>query len=220
MRIGLLSVFIICMLECAYSQNQSYDRIHISLDGGWSYRIAPVTENVTPEVKSYIKGLKSGYNLSGNALVHFNKLIGAGIDLSLSKYQNEENNLDGYTNISGNVTISYIAPCAGFRFIAKEKHIFLLTASIGVLIYKEEQQFDWQHLEMTGTTLGIRAGAGYSYAITKNIAAGAKVSLISGTLYSYDQRINGGRKQKIRPEEDEYEGLSQFTLTGGIRFNF
>ena len=223
MKRVLLFLSIVFVWGNAYSQELDFTRWQITLDGGWSYRTAEVID-VTPEMKSYIEGLKSGYNISGKGVYYFKKFMGAGLNVSVSNYYNEADRL--YTregimrNVSDNITIGYIAPCVGFRVTAKEKHSFPFDASIGVLWYKDKGYANSNLIEINGTTVGLGIGAGYNYAITKNVAVGVKMSLLSGTLTSYTLRINSGYKQTVDLEAGKQENLSQFNLSAGVRFNF
>ena len=217
-----LSVFFV--FGNAYSQEVNFSRWQLTLDGGWSYRTAEVID-APPEVESYIEGLRSGYNISGKGVYYFKKFIGAGLNVSVSNYSNEANNLNTkegiMRNVSDNITIGYIAPCVGFRVTVKEKHSFPFDASVGVLWYKDKGYANTNLAEINGATLGVGIGAGYDYAITKNVAVGVKMSLLSGTLNSYTLRLNGGYKQTVNLEGTEQrENLSQFNLLAGVRFNF
>jgi len=236
MKRVLLFILTVFVVGNIFSQEDDYTHWQISLDGGWSYRIAE-TRDASPEMKSYLKGLKSGYIISGKGVYYFNKFVGAGLNVSVSRYYNEADKITEslkpifnsfpytdtftYFNISNNITISYAAPCVGFRVIATEKHSFLFDASVGVLWYKEKGYANSQAWEKSESTLGIGIGTEYSYSITKNIAVGVKMSLLSGNLTSYTLQMNNGYKQKMNLDSDRYyENLSQFNLSAGVRFNF
>jgi len=224
-----LFVFAIFVTGNMYSQesdSQEPDFIHwrFSLDGGYSYRLAKNKE-IYPEAKSYVDGLKSGYNISGKAMCYVNEYAGFVLNISVSKYDNEVDRLsvgrEVLRNVSDNVTIGYVAPCAELRAVVNERHSFPFDFSVGFLWYNDEGRFNSTLGEMWGSTIGFGLGAGYDFSIIKNIAVGVKMSLLLGRITSYDVEINNsGFTQKVKLDEDEYESLSQFNLSAGVRFNF
>ena len=203
------------------NKQQLISRCQISLYGGWSYRLGEVREPIN-DIKSYAKGLMSGYNISGTGSCYFNEYLGMGLIVSISNYYNEASNVytgRTFDNLSDDITIGYIAPCFALRVIGNEKHTFLFDTSIGILWYNDRAHINSQLVKITGINMGFGFDIGYSYSIVKNIAVGVKMSLIAGYLSSYILQTKD-MEQEIKLDKEDYESLSQFNLTAGIRFNF
>ena len=195
-----------------------------SLDGGYSYRMGKNKE-VYPDMKSYAEGLRSGYNISGKAMCYINKYVGFGLNVSVSKYSNEADKLNEgrevLKNVSDDITIGYVAPCIELRAVVNERHSFPFDFNVGYLWYNDEGTVYATVAEISGATVGFGLGAGYDFSIIKNIAFGVKMSLLVGRLSSYDLVLNNSQhKEKIELDSDNYESLSQFNLSAGVRFNF
>ena len=60
----------------------------LAVNGGWSYRLAPIADGFTSVEKEYLKGLKSGFAFSCDATYFFGEMFGVGMKYDLFKSSN------------------------------------------------------------------------------------------------------------------------------------
>lgn len=185
---------------------------------GFGWRVAETASGLSREEKDYIKGLKSGVNFEVAAYYNV-KHIGIGAKFSNYSASNSGllrgNDMNGqtvYVSVSTKDNITFFGPSVMFsNHIQPTKHKFAADVSMGVLSYTTKTG----SVKATGSTFGIEIGAGYQYAITKNLMIGPKFGATAGTLggMSYNgRRVNLGNNQK--------EGLTRVSLSAVAAFRF
>src|SRR5690242_4723048 len=83
----LILICILTAVNTSYAQRyRGYrdepPKLRFSLQGGYSYRLAKVSDNVQPDFRSYVQKLKSGYHLGADGSFFINRTIGFGIKYS------------------------------------------------------------------------------------------------------------------------------------------
>src|ERR1044071_9787338 len=130
--------------------SDDYTKFRIGLQGGWSYRLAKVSDDVPAPFKSYIQGLKSGFHFGADASFFLNRTYGLGIRYSGFTAGNEIDGLSGIDSSNGkaitgsmsdDIMMHYIGPQLNMRYISDNGWFQLLaTVSFGYLSYTDNNK--------------------------------------------------------------------------------
>jgi hypothetical protein len=203
----------------------NYQHFRIALNGGFSYQIAKVAEDVPRDFKDYVKDLKSGYHIGGDITYYISEPLGFGIKYYLFKSSNSLDNVyayDNYGNItygkmSDDVTTSFIGPTFSVRlFNHKKTNAFLMNLSLGYMGYSDDKVLIDPY-KITGSTLGFAFDVGYDIGLSKHLSLGFQISCITGTLFEY-KLDDGVTSTTIKLEKDKYESLNRLDFSVGLRF--
>lgn len=205
---------------------QKYNHFRIAVNGGWSYRVAKLSGNISAELEQYVKELKSGYNLGIDLTYFISEPLGIGFKYNNFKSKNEIDDIyitfpDGFTeygNMSDNISINFIGPFFSTRLLnANKKNAFLLNFGIGYMGYKNDAILISDYT-LKGSTLGVSWDIGYDIGLTENLAMGFQFSFLIGTLTEYELS-DGLNTETIKLNKDNYESLSRIDLSLGLRYN-
>lgn len=185
---------------------------------GYGWRVAETASGLSKEEKDYVKGLKSGLHFEAAAYYNLNHI---GIGAKFSNYSasssglfrgNSINGMPVYVSLNTKDNITFIGPSVMFSNHAKPiKHKISADVSLGVISYTTKTG----SVKGTGSAFGMELGAGYQYAITKNLMIGPKFTATAGTLSK--MKYNG---QTISLGKDEKEGLARVSLSAAAAFRF
>lgn len=196
---------------------KDFPRFRFAINGGWSYRLAKVAGNNSPDVEEYIKQLKSGYSYGADVTLYWSGYSGIGARYDVFRSKNELENASGQIVIaSDDISLTFIGPYYSSRFLmADKKNSLMFNAGLGYVGYKDKAYFISDY-ELTGATAGLLLDIGYDIGLSKSFAMGFQLSLIGGILTQY-KLDDGFSTQTIELEEDEYEGLGRINLSVGLR---
>ena len=206
-------------------RNKKEYNVQIALNGGYAFRTAKFSNDISGDYKDYLKKLSRGPNYG--ASIRFNITNGVTFGLHYDRfsssnagyfytYDDEGNYYEGPVSDIHSITfigVSFGALTASTR---NGKHMLNLEALAGYMGYKDSaEEFDHRYT-LAGHTFGLGLGFGYDYRITQHIAIGAEASYYIGALskVTYD---DGTRKEVIDLGNSK-EGLQRFNIKGGIRF--
>jgi hypothetical protein len=200
--------------------NKLFPRFRVAVNGGWSYRIARLSNNVPADFTAYANKLKSGFHYNLDVSYFFTAHIGAGFQYHASFFRNKMDVYDTNSNQSGvmsdNIAIRFIGPLFYTRLLnSNKKNGLLAHCGIGYLAYSDNAVLI-EAFTLKGYTVGVSVGIGYDIGISKNFALGFQLSLISGTMTQYTES-NKTSSKTIKLEE--VENLSHINLSVGLRFN-
>jgi hypothetical protein len=136
-------------------------------------------------------------------------------------YLTDEN---GRTIVSGNfkenIAFNYVGANYLLRmFDSKKKNSWLFAFGLGYIGYKDRFLCDnVEYSKFTAATLGTNLSIGYDIGLSKELALGFKVSLMSGTFRNYKLTINGITTNETMPDNTA-EGLGTIQFSVGLRFN-
>lgn len=204
---------------------KDYPQFRIALSGGLSYMTGKISDKVPSDFRDYIKELKSGYHFGGEASFFFSESLGFGAKYSVFKSSHNLNNIyvedvDGnitYGKMSDAIKISFIGPSFSVRVLNHNKmNALIFSMAIGYLDYVNDKVLI-ESFKMTGNTVGFGVDIGYDIGLSENLALGLQVSLLTGTLSEYEFN-DGTNKQTIKLDDGEYENVSRFDLSVGLRF--
>ncbi|MCW3465871.1 hypothetical protein [Chitinophaga nivalis] len=197
----------------------------LAVTGGYGYRLGKISPQLTGEARDYMKKMKSGFNISADALYYFNETLGTGI--KYSRFQSSQsaallvNTAVGPARqiVKDNIAINFIAATFAARiFNPKKTNSFHLNISLGYLGFRDDGAVSAQKVQLTGGTVGLGWDMGYDIRIARKLSAGAQLSLITGKLNSYT-RYDGYSRVKVTLKDDEKENLSHLNLSAGLRLN-
>jgi hypothetical protein len=206
--------------------NETFPHWRLAIDGGYSYQTANVGNNVPSGFSSYVEGLKSGYHFAGDVTYYFTEFLGVGFKYLLFKTSNQMDNISvtlsngvtKYGNMSDDISITFIGPTFCTRLLnSNKKNALYLDLGVGYLGYQDNAIVVDKYIQ-TGNTVGLVWDLGYDIGLSKNMAIGFNLALITGTLSEYD--LNDGVSTKtINLTSGNYIGLGRIDLSIGIRFN-
>jgi len=209
----------------------SYPHWRLALNGGYAYNLGKEASTFDTRIQNYNNQIKSGLNFGAEINYFFvNGQMGLGIN-----YENvtSQNSLSGVTylnsdqvftnnKLSDNLNLQYIGPMyTGIsRHIKNDKVIDALIVNVGMgnLSYTDTKIVDLRNYKITGSSLGTYYSIGYDRFISKNMALGVQLSLITGLLTNYD-RFDGASTTHFQFDKNSYQSLSHVSLTVGLRFN-
>ena len=206
-------------------RNKKEYNVQIALNGGYAFRTAKFSNDISGDYKDYLRKLMQGPDYG--ASIRFNITNGVTFGLHYDRfsssnagyfytYDDEGNYYEGPVSDIHSITfigVSFGALTASTR---NGKHMLNLEALAGYMGYKDSaEEFDHRYT-LAGHTFGLGLGFGYDYRITQHIAIGAEASYYIGALskVTYD---DGTRKEVIDLGNSK-EGLQRFNIKGGIRF--
>lgn len=206
--------------------HQSYPHFRAALNGGWSYRVAPIGDGMPTYLEQYLRTLKSGYHYGVDLSYYFSEELGIGLKAYNSRSKNELHDVsvrlsNGTTQrgtMSDNISISFIGPLFSTRLLdSNKKNSLLLNFGFGYMGYLDKAVLI-SDFTLKGGTVGMCWEIGYDIGVSKNFAIGFQVAYIIGTLTQY-QLYDGVNSETIHLEQGHYEGLSRLDVSVGLRFN-
>lgn len=199
---------------CLFSSAQKFSFVP---SVGYAWRVAETPSGLSKQEKDYIKGLKSGLHFDLSAYYHINKV---GIGLKFSNYNASSNGMIAVNNSQRGTIYVPLSTTDNITFIGTSimysnyndptKHKLFFDGSLGIISYTTKTG----NIKGTGSSLGLDAGFGYQYALSKNIFIGPKLSMTAGTLTK--MKINGATVELGEAKE----GLTRVSLSGVATFNF
>lgn len=206
--------------------NEIYPHFRAALNGGWSYRVAKLADNIPSDFEQYMKDLKSGYHYGLDLSYYFSEQLGFGFKYYNYRSKNEINNVyvtlpngsTQYGKMSDDISINFIGPFFSTRLLdSNKKNSFLINLGIGYMGYTDKAVLISDFI-IKGSTVGLCWDIGYDIGLTENLALGFQLSYMIGTLTQYDLS-DGVNTETVKLEKDNYESLSRIDLSIGLRFN-
>ena len=198
----------------------------IGLDGGWAYRTAPLSSDISDDYKDYLRSLKKGSDLSANLKINIENILSLGLQYDRftagcqadAWFADDEGNVTQGT-ISDAITITFIGGSFGmFGWVSNnKKHLLHADFIFGYMGYEDAgEEFGTQYV-LKGKTFGTGYAFGYDFKITKHIAIGEELSYYKGSLKNMEYWENGYFKDGIDLGNSR-EGLQRINLKAGLRF--
>jgi hypothetical protein len=204
---------------------EKYPHFRVALNGGWSYRLAKLSNDIPSDFEEYSKDLKSGYNYGLDLSYYFSEHAGFGLKYSDFNSKNEidivstyPDNSTQYGKMSDNISINFIGPFFSSRFLnANKKNSLIMNIGIGYLGYNNNAVLISDY-KIKGSTVGFCWDIGYDIGLSENFALGFQFSYTAGTLTEYELS-DASKIQTIKLDKNNYESLSRIDLSIGLRFN-
>jgi len=215
-------------LNYNYAQPKaSFPRLRIAAQGGYSYRLAKVPEDLGTLLEEYIKKLKSGYHLEGDINYFLSQKFGLGLKYSYYQSKNRLNDIyiefDDGTIATGDMSdfikINYYGLVLSFRDISKNQSgAWLGSLSFGYMTYYNNAEFIVEKMDITGGTVGMAVDLGYDFFLSEGFGLGLGFSFSIGTLSELEVD-NGSTNNTVKLDSESFENLSRVDLSLGLRFN-
>lgn len=206
-------------------RNKKEYNVQIALNGGYAFRTAKFSTDISGDYKEYLRKLSQGPDYG--ASIRFNIKNGLTFGLHYDQfsssnaayfytYDEEGNYNEGPVSNIHSLTfigVSFGALTASSR---NGKHMLNFEALAGYYGYKDSaEEFGYKYT-LSGHTFGLGLGFGYDYRITQHIAIGAEASYYIGALskVTYDY----GTYKEVVDLGNSREGLQRFNIKAGIRF--
>lgn len=189
----------------------TFNRWQYRFQGGYSRRIARISDQVSPYTKHYLTKMKSGYTLGGDIHYFVSEPLGLGAKYGYNHYQYKT------ASFEDRVKLNYFALSALNRFILKSGNEVYMGGNLGYQSYKEVVATNGNPVQITGGTAGVGLELGYGMMMRDGYKFFINLSMLTGTVTNVTV-LNSGIKQKVNLEKGEYESLSRLELTVGLLF--
>ncbi len=206
--------------------NEVYPHFRAAINGGWSYRVAKISNSVPSDFKQYAKDLNSGIHYGLDLSYYFSEPLGVGFKYYNYKSKNKIDNIyisfiDGqtqYGKMSDDISINFIGPFFSTRMLnTDKKNSLLMNLGIGYMGYKNNAVLISDYT-IRGNSLGLSWDIGYDIGLSENFAIGFQFSWMVGTLTQVEIS-DGSRTETIKFDKENFENLSRIDLSIGLRFN-
>lgn len=189
----------------------AFNRWQYRFQGGYSRRIARVSDQVSSYTKHYLNKMKSGYTLGGDIHYFVSEPLGLGVKYGNNHYQYKT------ASFEDRVKLNYFALSALNRFILKSGNEVYMGGNLGYQSYKEVVVTNGNPVQITGGTAGVGLEIGYGMMMRDGYKFFVNLSMLTGTVTNVTV-LNHGIKEKVNLEKGEYESLSRLELTVGLLF--
>ncbi len=206
--------------------NGVYPRFRAAINGGWSYRLAKLADNIPSDFEQYMKDLKSGYHYGIDLSYYFSEQLGVGFKYNTFRSKNEidkiyvtlPNGYNQYGKMSDDVSINFMGPFISVRFLdLNKKNSLLLNLGLGYMGYNDKAVLISDYT-IKGSSFGLSWDIGYDIGLSENLGLGFQLSYMVGSLTQYD-RFDGINTETVKLGKGSYENLSRIDLSIGLRFN-
>jgi|GEM_PF-450036 len=201
----------------------------LSVHGGWSYRLAKLSDQVPSDLINYGNKLRSGYHLGAD--VDFYWMENMGIGLKYSRFGSEgsaENvilidnttgQVIGQGDMGDDIVVHFIAPSFNYRYIfPRSKAALQAHYAIGFLSYINHSLLVGQYFTTTAQNFGTSLGAHLTVPLGQRLSFMAGATLLGGSFGEFKIH-RSGMIQTIKAEDDnERENVSRIDISAGLRF--
>lgn len=194
-----------------YAGQESFARWQYRLQGGYSRRIARISDQVSPAMKDYLNKMKSGYTLGGDIHYFVSEPLGIGVKYIHNGYQYTD------TDFEDKIKMNYFALSAQNRLVLRSENEVSLGVNMGYQTYRDRVKTIGTEVTIDGGTLGVGLEVGYAVKLAKATKAFLNLSLLTGTITKVNVET-GGRKETVKLDKDEFEGLGRLEVTVGLLF--
>ncbi len=206
------------------AKNFKYPKLRIALHGGFGYRIAPLSDDISDDLEDYMNELKSGVQFSADLTYFWGENYGFGIKYSHfiasnhrdDVYVKDDQGNRRYGVLSDDISIIFLGPSFTARVFNKAKtNAFIFNLSYGYVGYFNDQVIVDKY-KQSGATFGSFFDIGYDLGLSRHVALGVQLSYSAGLLNKL--KIDDGNTVKtLELEEGEYESLARLGLSVGLR---
>ena len=206
-----------------FKPERKLSKFRMSADIGYGWRTAKIENGLDQVTTSLLQQSKGGIAPSADFTYFFSDINGLGLLYNShwgkgSIYGTFENGEIGALRLNTAINMY------GLQYVARapipEKWELLFGIGLGYTTYYTGIYAQNTNVfKSRASTLGSLISLGIDYKITKNWAVGIQAKYVSGTVQSF-QVTEKGITKTVELGKDEFEGLNNLQLAGGIRFNF
>ena len=204
------------------------EKDNIRVYAGYGRRLNKINPDLNEFEKMHIKRLMNGVVLGADYVYYFNssKTCGFGLKYQIMHGSSTDlaevqmKNMTVVGQLNDKVNISYVGPIYSMRSLSSNgENIFMFDVGLGLLNYKAKSTINDFSSSINGWTTGLTLDVNYSRYLSKKMLVGASLSFTSGTLTSYEMN-DGGTKQTVNLDENNWEGLLQMGICAQLIYTF
>ena len=232
-KITLSTLALFCVIAMTSAQdmesNTPTSKFFFDTNYGYAIRTAKTADDLGQVEMHMIKKIKKGGNLHLEAVYKINDESSISLVFNRFGFKGEINNvtldIDGIGERSGTWTnrgnISFIGPKYNYQVITpNQKGELMAGLGFGLLSYNAENLINSSVFsEQKGGTFGFITTVSYFHFIGKNIAIGARIGYLAGTLSKIKTTVSGNTTE-VKLDDDEKESLSQVNFNAGLTMYF
>lgn len=205
------------------SVGQRLSSWRFSIQAGKAFLPGKIQDGLDERMIQYYKRLKWGWSAGADITYFLSEALGVGVKFN-NVHVASEVPVDLYDNgwyagartLQENIDLSFAGPILSYQWVGQDrKHAFYLYSGMGYLRYRNAGFFLVPITE-TGATVGYLTELAYDLRLPRRWSAGLSLNLISGILRGYTLSTDG-QKQDVQLEQNDYIGLTQITLSVGLR---
>lgn len=202
----------------------------LSVHGGWSYRIAKLSEQIPQDLVDYANKLRSGYHLGAGIDYFWREDMGIGLmysEFGTKGYEESVTVIDpatgqviGQGDMSDDIVVHFIAPSFNYRYIFPSRKAALQAHyAIGYLSYiNESMMAGSRHFRTTAQNFGISLGAHLDVPLGQRFSFMAGARLVGGSFGKLKVYFAGTTQIIEADDSKDRENVSRIDLSAGLRF--
>lgn len=189
--------------------NERYTNFRFTLGGGYAYWLGKLMKTGNKQLDDFSSGLRNGYNLDLEAQYFFQEYIGIGLNGNFIKQSNHTSGvldipgLGSVDNYKESNELIHLGISCVVRF-ERDKWGFYTGLGLGPIFYTNTAEILGRQISLNKTTLAASCNIALERRFSRNLGAGMKAAVTSGTI-----KVNG---------LDDRLSVSNLIITGFISF--
>lgn len=183
----------------------------VGIASGFSYLLAPVSNDVPSRLVEHVKKIKTGYNVKADVLYFFGRYFGMGPKYSVFKSKASTTPNTGYYfyTYTNDVALHIVGGHFTSRFSSRDKAVrFMGGVSLGCVSYRDRFSDGYRSNTLTADAFGFSLDFDLDFRVYKSLYFGVTLDFVDVTLSenSYGNGQNG-----------EPNNLTRIDLSGALR---
>ena len=201
--------------------------LRASLSGGGAYVTAKIPDNLSNVAKTHQQKMSFGATVDADVSYFIGEAAGFGVryhnffsgdQMPITAVMSDGSVQEGY--MRDNVSIWFVGPSIKGRLLTPSRNqAFLFSYAFGIAGELDRGDLMYVPYKITGFSLGHLFELGYDLRITRNLALGASLYYMLGTIRDCTVYDGAGNKQTVALTEDKFEHLGHVGLNIGLRYN-
>ncbi len=217
-------------------QPASFHKIRIGINGGGGYLYGSTESAVAQMVswgipqdqaEEYYKHLKKGIYGSGDVTWMLKPGIGLGIRYKFfdtsgrteGYFDPQEGEIIFFSEFQEQIYVNFagVSLFYGQNLGTGQRFMVYCTYAAGLSYYRDEARLFYGNILITGKSFGMDGSVGLEYQIRPGLSVGTELSSFSSILKKV-KMTDGSETETLSLEKENYENLSRFELSLGLRF--
>lgn len=204
------------------------DATRLAFNAGWTWRTAPISEDLAAEWQAHYKGLVAGYQFGGDASVFVNESFGIAAAFGTARWEHQSLAIPFPLDTGGTVdlavrdriTMGHFSAMVVWRHMSYDGRLRLYSrVGAGYSWFRDEQAIDILSLVIRSSTINFNGGLGAEVRIAPGVAIGADLEMIFGVFNDFTVE-QGAYSFTYKSKQNEGEAAHRFNLSFGPRFIF
>lgn len=204
------------------------DPTRLAFNAGWTWRTAPISEDLPLEWQEHYKGLLAGHQFGGDATVFVNEAFGIGAAFGVARWEHQSLAVPFPLDTGGTIDLAvrdrinmgHFSAMVSWRHVTYDGRLRLYSRlGAGYSWFRDEQAIDILSLVIRSSTINLNAGLGADVRIAPGIAIGVDLEMIFGVFTDFTVE-QGAYSFTYKSKNGEGEAAHRFNLSFGPRFIF